>query len=415
MKESLNPFLKAQNQIKAACERLELDPAVYEILKQPQKVLEVAIPVRMDDGSIRVFTGYRSIHNDAVGPTKGGIRFWPDVNRDEVMALSIWMTFKCCVTGAPYGGGKGGVIVDPRELSQGELERLSRGYIDGIYKIIGEKVDILAPDVGTNEQVIGWMIDEYNKLVGHTELGALTGKPLNYGGAKGRSAATGLGIAVTIQEACEIKGLDIKNASIAVQGFGNVGSGAAVACHQLGAKIVAIAEYNGVIYDPAGIDVAALDIHFKKERNIVNFPGVKIIPIEEFWALPVDIIIPCALENAITADAAKTINAQIVAEGANGPTTQEADDILNKKNIMVIPDILCNAGGVTVSYYEWIQNLSGHYWTEETVIKEEEQAMKNAFATIYNICTGNNVSMRMAAYMHSVKKIAETMKIRGWY
>ena len=415
MNESLNPFLKAQNQIKEVCEKLDLDPAVYEILKQPQKVLEVSIPVKMDDGSVRVFTGYRSIHNDAVGPTKGGIRFWPDVNRDEVMALSVWMTFKCCVTGVPYGGGKGGVIVDPRELSPGELERLSRGYIDGIYKIMGEKTDIPAPDVGTNEQVMGWMIDEYNKLAGHAELGALTGKPLSYGGSKGRAAATGLGIAFTVREACKIKGLDMNNSTAAVQGFGNVGSGAAASCRKLGAKIVAVAEYNGVIYNPDGIDVAALDVHFKSERCIVNFPDVKLISFDEFWALPVDIIIPCALENAVTAEIARIVNAKIVAEGANGPATKEADDILYGKNILVIPDILCNAGGVTVSYFEWIQNLSGQYWTEEQVVEKEEQAMTDAFSTIHRISAEQKVSMRLAAYMHSVKKIADAMKIRGWY
>jgi glutamate dehydrogenase len=415
MNESLNPLVKAQNQIKEVCEKLNLNPAVYERLKSPQKVLEVSIPVKMDDGSLRVFTGFRAIHNDAVGPGKGGLRFWADVNRDEVCALSIWMTFKCCVTGVPYGGAKGGVNVDPRTLSQGELERLSRGYVNGVYKQLGVQVDVPAPDVGTNEQVMGWMVDEYNKLTGHTELGSFTGKPVSYGGSKGRSAATGLGIAVTTREACKIKGIDLSKATIAVQGFGNVGGGACVAYHRVGARIVAIAEYNGVIYNADGIDIPALRAHFAKERNITNFPGVKLIPIEEFWALPVDIMAPCALENAVTADVAKLINSKILAEGANGPTTKEADDILNERKIMVIPDILCNAGGVTVSYYEWVQNLSGNYWSEETVIKEEEQAMVNAFANIHKIATENDVSMRMAAYMHAIGKIAEAMKIRGWY
>ena len=415
MKDLLNPFLTVQKQIKEACDTLKLDPAVYELLKQPKRILEIAIPVKMDDGSMRIFTGYRSFHNDAVGPTKGGIRFHPDVNRDEVMALSMWMTLKCSVTGVPYGGGKGGIIVDPKQLSQGELERLSRGYIDGIYKLIGEKVDVPAPDVGTNGQIMAWMVDEYNKLVGHSEMGVLTGKPLQYGGSKGRSPATGLGVAFTTNEACKVKGFDIKGATVAVQGFGNVGSGSATACANLGAKIVAIAEYNGVIYNADGIDIDALNEHFNKERNIMTFPGVTEIAIEEFWALPVDILLPCALENAITADVANTIKAKIVSEGANGPITKDADDILYGKGVMVVPDILCNAGGVTVSYFEWVQNLNGHYWSEETVLKEEEIAMVTAFETVYNISKEYKVSMRAAAYLHSIKKVAEVMKLRGWY
>ena len=415
MNEVLNPYIMAQKQIKEVCEKLDMDPVVYELLKHPQKVLEVAIPVRMDDGSMRVFTGYRSIHNDAVGPTKGGIRFHPGVNRDEVMALSIWMTFKCSVTGVPYGGGKGGVIVDPRELSQGELERLARGYMDAIYKIIGEKVDIPAPDIGTNEQVMAWMVDEYNKLVGHAAPGVVTGKPLHYGGSKGRAAATGLGVAFTIEEACKAIGLEIKKSTIAVQGFGNVGSWTAISCCKLGAKVVAVAEYDGVVYDPDGLDLDALSAHFKKERSFANYPDAKLISLEEFWELPVDIIAPCALENSITYDVAKKIKAKIVAEGANGPVTKEADDILYGNGIMVIPDILCNAGGVTVSYFEWVQNLSGHYWSEKTVVKEEKRAMVNAFEAIHMISMEYKVSMRLAAYMYSVKKIAATMKLRGWY
>jgi glutamate dehydrogenase len=415
MAELLNPFIKAQNQIKEVCDKLNLDPAVYEILKQPQKILEVSIPVKMDDGSLKVFTGYRSIHSDAVGPTKGGIRFHPGVNRDEVAALSIWMTFKCCVTGVPYGGGKGGVIVDPARLSAGELERLARGYIQGIYRIMGEKLDIPAPDVGTDGRVMGWMIDEYNKLVGHTALGALTGKPLNYGGSLGRTAATGLGVAYTVREACKRKNIDMNGATAAVQGYGNVGSWSAACFAKLGAKIVAIAEYDGVIYNEAGIDLSALDAHFKKERKVSTFPGAKVIPLDEFWALNVDILAPCALENAITADIARTVNAKVIAEGANGPTTKDADDVLYKKGVTVIPDILANAGGVTVSYFEWVQNLSGHYWTEERVVQEEERAMVDAYAAIDKISEEHKVSMREAAYMHSVKKIAEAMKIRGWY
>jgi glutamate dehydrogenase len=415
MKENLNPLIMAQNQVKVVCDKLDLDPAVYEILKQPLKVLEVSIPVKMDDGSVRVFTGYRSIHNDAVGPTKGGIRFHPGVNRDEVMALSIWMTFKCSVTGVPYGGGKGGVTVDPRELSEGELERLSRGYIDGIYKIIGEKVDIPAPDIGTNGQIMAWMVDEYNKLVGCSAVGVLTGKPLYFGGSKGRTAATGLGIAFTIQEACKKIGLNILKSTMAVHGFGNVGKWTALSAKNMGANIVAVAEYDGVLYDPEGLDLADLNDHFEKERSFANYTKAKMITLEEFWALPVDIIAPCALENSITMEVAKTINAKIIAEGANGPVTEEADSILHNNGILVIPDILCNAGGVTVSYFEWVQNLTGNYWKEDAVVEAEEQAMVCAFEAVHMISLEYKVPMRLAAYMHSVKRIAETMKLRGWY
>ena len=415
MKENLNPLIMAQNQVKMVCDKLNLDPAVYEILKQPLKVLEVSIPVKMDDGTLRVFTGYRSIHNDAVGPTKGGIRFHPEVNRDEVMALSIWMTFKCSVTGVPYGGGKGGISVDPRELSDGELERLARGYINAIYKIIGEKVDIPAPDIGTNAQVMAWMVDEYNKLTGHSAVGVLTGKPLCFGGSKGRTAATGLGVAFTIQEACKTIGLNMHKSTVAVHGFGNVGNWAAVSCRNMGATIVAVAELDGVLYDPEGLDLEDLSEYFRKERGFANYPNAEMITLEEFWALPVDIMIPCALENSITSEVAKTIKARIVAKGANGPVTEEADNILYNNGVIVIPDILCNAGGVTVSYFEWVQNLSGNYWSEDTVVEAEERAMVCAFEAIHMISMEYKVPMRLAAYMHSVKTIAETMKVRGWY
>lgn len=413
--DSLNPFLNAQAQVKNACDKLGIDSAVYEILKQPQKVLEVSIPVKMDDGSVKVFTGYRSQHNDAVGPTKGGIRFHTQVSKDEVMALSIWMTFKCSVTGIPYGGGKGGIIVDPKELSQGELERLSRGYIDAIYKLIGEKVDIPAPDVNTNGQIMAWMVDEYNKLCGHSAIGVLTGKPLEFGGSKGRTAATGLGVAISSREAMKRLGKSLSGAKIAVQGFGNVGSYTAICAEELGAKVVSIAEYNHVVYKEDGFDVKELLAYFAKNKTMLNFPGSKEISQSDFWALDVDVIFPCALENAITADIANTIKAKVIVEGANGPITSEADGILNKKDILVIPDILANAGGVTVSYFEWVQNLYGYYWSEKEVAEKEEIAMVDAFDAIYQVKEEYNVTMRTAAYMHSIKRVAAAMKLRGWY
>lgn len=414
-KESLNPFENAQLQLKEACDKLGTEPAVYEILKEPLRVLEVSIPVKMDDGTIKTFKGFRSQHNDAVGPTKGGIRFHQNVTRDEVKALSLWMTFKCSVTGIPYGGGKGGIIVDPKTLSEGELERLSRGYIDAIYKLIGEKVDVPAPDVNTNGKIMAWMVDEYNKLVGQSSIGVITGKPLEFGGSLGRTAATGFGVAVTIREACKRLGIDMRKASLAVQGFGNVGSYTALNINKLGGKIVAIAEWNGVIYNEKGIDAKALMDYMKANKTILGFPGTKEITTDEFWSLPVDVMVPAALENVITAAVAEKIKAKIVAEAANGPTTPDADKILEKKGIVVTPDILTNAGGVTVSYFEWVQNLYGYYWSEEEVEQKEEVAMVKAFEDIWKIRTEYNVTMRNAAYMHSVKRVAAAMKARGWY
>lgn len=408
-----NPLIMAQKQVKDACDRLKMPESVYEILKNPLKVMEVSIPVRMDDGSTKVFTGYRAQHNDAVGPTKGGIRFHPGVTLDEVKALSVWMTFKCSVTGLPYGGGKGGITVDPSKLSQGELERLSRGYIQGIHKILGEKVDIPAPDVNTNNQIMAWMTDEYNKLVGHSAIGVLTGKPIEFGGSRGRQAATGLGVTIVIREAFKKMGIDFKGATMAVQGFGNVGSFFAKTSAELGAKIVAIAEIDCTIYNSDGFDIPALMAYRNENRTIKGYPGAK--EISDFWSLEVDALVPAALENAIDADIAKSIRAKLIAEGANGPTTIEADEVLAKKGTLVIPDILANAGGVTVSYFEWVQNLQGYYWSDEEVYQKAERSMVDAFNAVYAVKEEYNVPMRTAAYMYSIKRIANIMKLRGWY
>lgn len=374
----------------------------------------------MDDGSIKTFKGFRSQHNDAVGPTKGGIRFHQNVSRDEVKALSIWMTFKCSVTGIPYGGGKGGIIVDPSTLSQGELERLSRGYIDGIYKLIGEKVDVPAPDVNTNGQIMSWMVDEYNKLTGQSSIGVITGKPVEFGGSLGRTAATGFGVAVTAREAAAKLGIDMKKAKIAVQGIGNVGSYTVLNCEKLGGTVVAMAEWcksegSYAIYNENGLDGQAMLDYMKEHGNLLNFPGAKRISLEEFWASDVDIVIPAALENSITKEVAESIKAKLVCEAANGPTTPEADEVFAERGIVLTPDILTNAGGVTVSYFEWVQNLYGYYWSEEEVEQKEEIAMVKAFESIWKIKEEYNVTMREAAYMHSIKKVAEAMKLRGWY
>ncbi|HBH2891523.1 TPA: NAD-specific glutamate dehydrogenase [Clostridioides difficile] len=418
--KDVNVFEMAQSQVKNACDKLGMEPAVYELLKEPMRVIEVSIPVKMDDDSIKTFKGFRSQHNDAVGPTKGGIRFHQNVSRDEVKALSIWMTFKCSVTGIPYGGGKGGIIVDPSTLSQGELERLSRGYIDGIYKLIGEKVDVPAPDVNTNGQIMSWMVDEYNKLTGQSSIGVITGKPVEFGGSLGRTAATGFGVAVTAREAAAKLGIDMKKAKIAVQGIGNVGSYTVLNCEKLGGTVVAMAEWcksegSYAIYNENGLDGQAMLDYMKEHGNLLNFPGAKRISLEEFWASDVDIVIPAALENSITKEVAESIKAKLVCEAANGPTTPEADEVFAERGIVLTPDILTNAGGVTVSYFEWVQNLYGYYWSEEEVEQKEEIAMVKAFESIWKIKEEYNVTMREAAYMHSIKKVAEAMKLRGWY
>ena len=419
-KENLSPLENAQKQVREACQALNLEADVFELLKEPLRTLEVSIPVKMDDGSTKVFKGYRSMHNDAVGPGKGGIRFHPDVNLEEVKALSIWMTFKCCVTGIPYGGAKGGVTVDPSELSQGELERLSRGYVQGMYKYLGEKIDVPAPDVNTNAQIMSWMVDEFNKIKGEQNLGVITGKPVGFGGSKGRTEATGFGVAVIVGEAAKKYGIDMKKAKVAVQGFGNVGSFTVKHVQEQGAAIVAIAEWDREIgtyalYNEEGLDFYDLSDYRKENGSIKDYPKAKVISLDEFWKLEVDILIPAALENAITEKEADLINAKLVCEAANGPITVNADAILNKKGIPVTPDILTNAGGVTVSYFEWVQNLYGYYWDEEEVIEKEEVAMVNAFNNIWQIVEEYQVPFRKAAYMFSIKKVAETMKLRGWY
>ena len=413
--ENLNPLIGAQQRVKVACEKLGLGADVYEILKYPQRMLEVSVPVKMDDGSVRVFTGWRAQHNTAVGPSKGGVRFHPNVTRDEVAALSIWMTFKCSVTGIPYGGGKGGIIVNPKELSAGELERLCRGYVDAIYPILGEKKDVPAPDVNTNAQIMAWMTDEYIKLSGESSFGTFTGKPVELAGSLGRTKATGLGISIIMNEALKEQGKSLEGARVAIQGFGNVGSFTAKCAHDMGARVVAIAEWNTTLYNENGIDIEKL-MQFKADNagSIKGFPDASEISIEEFWGLDVDVLSPCAMENTINSETAPLIKTSLVVEGANGPTTLDGDKILQDKGITVVPDILANAGGVTVSYFEWVQNRYGYYWGESEVEQKEETAMKTAFDAIYKIKEEYNVSMREATYMYSVKRVATAMKLRGW-
>ncbi|SES86884.1 glutamate dehydrogenase (NAD) [Natronincola peptidivorans] len=412
----VNVFETAQKQVKQACDKLGTEPAVYEVLKNPMRVLEVAIPVKMDDGTVKSFIGYRSQHNDAVGPFKGGVRFHQDVNMDEVKALSTWMTFKCGVVGVPYGGGKGGVVVNPFELSQGELERLSRGYSRAIAPLIGEKIDIPAPDVGTNGQVMAWMVDEYQKATGEFAPGVYTGKPVDFYGSLARTEATGFGVVIMARDAAKKIGLPFDKSTIAIQGFGNVGSFAAKYAHELGGKIVAVADHTAGLYNSKGFDVYALAEYAKENKCIKGFPGAESeFPKEEVITFDVDILLPCALENQITAENAGNIKAKIVSEGANGPTTLEADEILNEKGIVVVPDILANAGGVTVSYFEWVQNLMRYSWTFEEVQEKQENLMVKAFNDIWTLKEEHGVNMRVAAYMMSIKRVADAMKLRGWY
>lgn len=419
--ESLNPFESAQLQVKNACEVLKTDPAVYEILKQPQRVIEVNIPVHMDNGTLRVFTGYRSSHNVAVGPAKGGIRLHPDVNYDEVRALSIWMTFKCGVMDVPYGGGKGGIICNPQELSQKELEQLARGYVRGLHKYLGEKIDIPAPDVGVSGQVMAWMMDEYIKLNGEAmSLGVFTGKPISFGGSEGRNEATGFGVSIIARETAAKLGINLNGAKVAVQGFGNVGRFTVKNLERQGAKLVAIAEWTPkrgsyAVYKEEGFTLAELSEAMDKNRELIGIDGSEEISMDDFWALDVEVIAPAALENAINAETAQNIKAKLVVEAANGPVTPDADAVLNKKGIVVTPDILSNAGGVLVSYFEWVQNRYGYYWSEKEVEERQEVKMIKAFEDVWNLAKEKNVTVREAAYLISVKKVAEVMKLRGWY
>jgi glutamate dehydrogenase len=412
--QNLNALEVAHQQLDTAASYLKLDPRIHAILKEPKRVFEVAIPVHMDNGSVRVFKGYRSQHCDAIGPTKGGIRFHPDVTLDEVKALSIWMTFKCGVLGLPYGGGKGGVTCDPKELSAGELEKLSRGYIRAIAPYVGADKDIPAPDVNTNAQIMAWMSDEYNNIKGHNEPGVLTGKPIIIGGSLGRTAATGRGVSLVVREAVNKLGISLKNAKVAVQGYGNVGSFAARLLNDMGCKIIAVSDVHGGIYNENGLDLAVIDETIKKTGSVINTPNVSSVSNKDLLELPCDILVPCALENQITAANAANIKAKIIAEGANGPTTPEADKALFNRGVLVIPDILANAGGVTVSYFEWVQNLSSFYWTEEEVNQRLEQLMVKAFGEVWAMHKQHPVDMRTAAYMVSINRIAEATKARGW-
>jgi glutamate dehydrogenase (NAD(P)+) len=413
--KELNPFKIAQAQLDQAAEILGLDSATHALLREPMREFHVTIPVRMDDGSVKVFKGFRVQYNDARGPTKGGLRFHPDETIDTVRALAAWMTWKTAVVDIPLGGGKGGIICNPKEMSMGELERLSRGYIRAIGHYIGTEVDIPAPDVYTTPQIMAWMMDEYSKMVGYNVPGIITGKPIPLGGSAGRGDATARGGMYTIREAVKILGLELEGATVAVQGYGNAGHFAhKLVTEMFGCKVVAVSDSRGGIYNPDGLDFGAVTAHKKNTRSVVNFAGTKNISNEELLELDVDILVPAALENQIGDWNAANIKAKIVAELANGPTTPEADDILHKNGVFVIPDFLCNAGGVTVSYFEQVQNAYNFYWEEDEVYEKLDKKMTAAFHAVYNAAQKYNVHNRMGAYAVAVARVAEVVKLRGW-
>lgn len=401
-------------QLEAAADALKLAPQTKELLAEPVRNLKVAIPVKMDDGSVKVFKGFRCQHNDVLGPTKGGVRFHPQVDEDEVKALAAWMTFKCALVGIPYGGAKGGILCNPKELSYSELERLSRGFIAAISPIIGPEKDIPAPDVYTNPQVMSWFMDEFSRLKGFNSPGVVTGKPLIVGGSAGRDSATARGVMFTTREACKLMKLDLRDARVVVQGYGNAGFYSAKFLHELGGKVIAVNDSSGGAFNPEGMDPLDLLNHKRRNGSVKRFPGSVNLANDDLLSLECEILVPAALENQIIADNAGEIRAKLIAEAANGPTTPEADQILFEKGVMIIPDILANAGGVTVSYFEWVQNLSNYYWTAEEVDNKLERIMVEAFRKVYSTSIEGKVNMRVAAYMVAVNRLAEAMKVRGW-
>ncbi len=412
---SINPWQVAQQQFDLAAERLNLDPGLRRVLREPRRELTVHFPVKMDDGSVQVYTGYRVQHNLGRGPAKGGIRYHQNVSLDEVKALAMWMTWKCAVVGIPYGGGKGGVIVDPKKLSQKELEALTRRYFTEIEVLIGPERDIPAPDVNTNGQIMAWMMDTYSMHQGFTVPGVVTGKPISLGGSEGRNEATARGTVYCIVEAARHLGLELNKAKVSVQGFGNAGSIAATLIGDEGATVVAVSDSTGGIHNPNGLDIKRV-INWKKEHGTVQgFPGAEDISNAAVLEVDCDILIPAALENQISEHNAGNIKARLIAEAANGPTTPEADKILFKNSKFLIPDILCNAGGVTVSYFEWVQDLNRDHWSERVVNEKLKEIMVKAFSETLAIARREQINMRTAAYLLAVQRVADATAMRGLY
>lgn len=414
-KETQNPFTIVQKQLEVCAKILRLDENIYDILCRPMRELHVSLPVRMDNGKTKVFQGYRVQYNNALGPTKGGIRFHPDETIDTVRALAAWMTWKCSLLNLPLGGGKGGVICNPKEMSAGELERLSRAYIDSIWKYIGPEDDIPAPDVYTTPQIMAWMMDEYSKIAQRNQFGVVTGKPLILGGSPGRDDATARGGLYALKEAADKLGLDLGYATFAVQGYGNAGYNAALLARNLfGSRVVAVSDSRGAIYNKDGLDPVAVQKHKSRTSSVTKFPGATDITNEELIELPVDVLVPSALENVITGENAGAIKAKIVVELANGPTTPEGDEILYSRGVHVLPDFLANAGGVTVSYFEMAQNFAMYYWDKEEVDRRLAAKMAEAYHSVLNAARKHKINMRQAAYVVAVARVVEAMKLRGW-
>ncbi|PUB15796.1 Glu/Leu/Phe/Val dehydrogenase [Paenisporosarcina sp. OV554] len=413
MAENLNLFTSTQDVIQDALNKLGYDEGMFELLKEPLRMLEVRIPIKMDDGKVKVYTGYRAQHNDAVGPTKGGVRFHPEVSEDEMKALSMWMTLKCGIVDLPYGGAKGGIICDPRQMSMNEIEKLSRGYVRAISQFVGPTKDIPAPDVFTNSQIMAWMMDEYSRMDEFNSPGFITGKPIVLGGSQGRERATAQGVTICVEEAAKKRGIEMKGARIVIQGFGNAGSFLAKFMSDAGAKVIGISDAYGALHDPEGLDIDYL-LDRRDSFGTVTTLFENTISNQELLELDCDILVPAAIENQITAENAHKIKASIVVEAANGPTTSEATKILTDRGILLVPDVLASAGGVTVSYFEWVQNNQGYYWTEEEVNEKLYKKMITAFDNVYTVATTRNINMRLAAYMVGVRKTAEAARFRGW-
>jgi glutamate dehydrogenase (NAD(P)+) len=410
-----NPFEAMMSRFDYAAQKLNLDAGLYKLLRNPEKQITVSIPVPRDNGELEVYTGYRVLYNTSRGPAKGGIRFDMNVNLDEVTALAAWMTWKCAIVNIPFGGSKGGVICDPSEMSATEIERLTRRYTSSIIEILGPDSDVPAPDVNTNERVMAWIMDTYSMHKRHTVTAVVTGKPISLGGSLGRREATGRGCMFVTREALRRHGMPIEGARIAVQGFGNVGSVAAELLQEQGARIVAISDKSGGVYNENGLDLAAARAHIKANRLLAGFAGGQAITNEELLKLPCEVLLPAALENVITSKNARDIQARIICEGANGPTTANADRILDEKGVFVIPDILANAGGVTVSYFEWVQDRGGYFWDEETVNSRLERIMVKAFGEVTAMADKYATSNRIGAYMLAIERVAEVHRLRGIY
>ncbi len=410
-----NAYENALAQFDKAVAHLNLKRGIAETLRHPKRELTVNFPVKMDNGEVKLYTGYRVHHNTALGPTKGGIRYHQDVSLDEVRALAMWMTWKCSLMGLPYGGAKGGVIVDPKTLSLNELEALTRRYATEISILMNPQGDVPAPDVGTNGQIMAWIMDTYSMHHGFSLPAVVTGKPVEIGGSAGRLEATGRGVMVTARDAMQLLSMPVEGATAAVQGFGNVGSVAARTAHDMGMKVIAVTDVSGGVYNPNGLDIPALVSHLAATRSVVGFPGADSITNDELLALKVDVLIPAALENQITSANAHKVQCKVLAEGANGPTTPEADNILNDMGIFIIPDILCNGGGVVVSYFEWVQDLQAFFWDEDEINKQLERHVTKAFAQVMIAAKKHKVDNRTAAQVLAIQRVADVTLLRGIY